>query len=482
MLAMIFPPFGFERLHIAAHLATGFGNSLVESADGSRLVTLPNRAADRDEIRARLNQRCAIAGRDAPDRNAGDLEQTLPPGEELGLGAVVARLRHAWEKRPEGDVVRPRLAGFHRKVAAGVTGYADLRLATEDLARLAHIAVALAEVDAVRTDPTRQGDAVIYDKGAIMGGAQVLERAGEPRGCMLVQALHAELERCHRPGRQRALEPGRKFAAHLEGGYQIELARRRRVRIGAVMTVQDDPSSASVRIGCSGWMYKHWRGLFYPREMPARRWFAHYAAAFDTVEINNSFYRLPKPETFEKWRDQAPPGFRYAVKANRYLTQAKKLADCEEPLARMMAAVSALGPALGPLLYQLPPRFGLDLARLEAFLAMTPPGTVNVFEFRDPSWYCDPVFAALERHGASLCVHDMPGSASPWIAVGPIAYIRFHGTTGKYVGRYSEAGLAGWSDWMTAQARTGRSAWAYFNNDIHGHAIEDARALRAMLP
>ena len=236
-----------------------------------------------------------------------------------------------------------------------------------------------------------------------------------------------------------------------------------------------------MRIGCSGWMYKHWRGLFYPPDLPVKRWFAHYAAHFDTVEINNSFYRLPKPETFAGWRDQAPPGFCYAVKANRYLTQSKKLNECEEPVARMMASVEALRPALGPVLYQLPPHFKLNLDRLEAFLDIAPRHVANVFEFRQPSWYCDPVFALLERHAASLCVHDMPGSASPRMAVGPVAYVRFHGTMGKYVGRYPDEALDEWAHWVAAQARGGRAVWAYFNNDIHGHAVEDARTLRAMV-
>lgn len=178
-------------------------------------------------------------------------------------------------------------------------------------------------------------------------------------------------------------------------------------------------------------MYKHWRGLFYPQTLAVKGWFAHYAEQLDTVEINNSFYRLPLPETFARWRDQAPPGFRYAVKANRYLTQAKNLKDCEEPLTRMMASVDALGTALGPVLYQLPPKFRIDRDRLAAFLDIVPDHVANVFEFRDPSWYCDAIFALLESHRASLCVHDMPGSASPRVAIGALAYVRFHGTAGN---------------------------------------------------
>lgn len=228
-------------------------------------------------------------------------------------------------------------------------------------------------------------------------------------------------------------------------------------------------------------MYKHWRGLFYPDRLPVKHWFAFYAEQFDTVEINNSFYRLPSPETLAAWRDQAPRGFCYAVKANRFLTQAKKLKDCEEPMTRMMASVDALRPALGPLLFQLPPRFRANLERLEAFLRIIPPDVVSIFEFREPSWYCDAVFEMLDSFGAGLCVHDMPGSASPRIGVGPAAYIRFHGTDGKYVGRYTEEALAGWSQWIGEQTAGGRAVWAYFNNDIHGHAVEDAKALRSLV-
>ena len=236
-----------------------------------------------------------------------------------------------------------------------------------------------------------------------------------------------------------------------------------------------------MRIGCSGWIYPHWRGLFYPEKLPVKRWFAFYAETFDTVEINNSFYRLPKTETFDAWREQAPPGFRYAVKANRFLTQAKKLKDCAEPLARMMPPFRLLGETLGPVLYQLPPRFKLNLERLESFLEIAPKDVVNVFEFREPSWYTDEVFAVLHRHGASFCAHDMPGSTSPRLAVGRVAYLRFHGGLLKYYGRYSDERLLEWADWIAEQAGLGRPVWAYFNNDPEAHAIADAQTLRAMV-
>lgn len=199
------------------------------------------------------------------------------------------------------------------------------------------------------------------------------------------------------------------------------------------------------------------------------------------MEINNSFYRLPAASTFAGWRDQAPTGFRYAVKANRFLTQAKKLKDCEEPLHRMLAPMRELGETLGPILYQLPPRFRVNLDRLESFLRLLPPDLTHVFEFRDTSWFDDAVLGLLERYGASFCVHDMPGLVTPRWAVGRAAYVRFHGGEGKYWGRYPDAVLTGWTEWLAEQAGAGRATWAFFNNDIDGHAVQDALTLKAML-
>ena len=246
-------------------------------------------------------------------------------------------------------------------------------------------------------------------------------------------------------------------------------------------TVSQPKPQSGVHVGCSGWNYKHWREIFYPKGLPVSRWFGFYAEHFDTVEINNSFYRLPKPETFDKWRDQAPPGFVYAVKANRFITQAKKLLDCKEPVERMMPAVRRLGDRLGPVLYQLPPSLKFNPERLASFLDIVPKDVTNVFEFREKSWYVEETFDLLERFGASLCVHDMPGSSSERIAVGPAAYLRFHGTSGKYVGRYSDESLLSWSDWLVGQVRNGRETWAFFNNYMFGHAIEDALTLKSIV-
>lgn len=241
------------------------------------------------------------------------------------------------------------------------------------------------------------------------------------------------------------------------------------------------PARAAVRIGCSGWNYRHWRGAFYPEDLPLKRWFSYYADHFGAVEINNSFYRLPAPDLFGVWRERAPEDFRYAVKANRFITQAKKLKDCEEPLARMLSAARYLGPTLGPLLYQLPPSLRLDLERLEAFLKLLPSDLTHVFEFRDTSWYIEETRALLDRFGAGFVVHDFPGKASPRWTAGDLVYVRFHGGAGKYVGRYSESALRGCSDWLIKQAQAGRPIWAFFNNDSDAAAVSDALALEAMI-
>jgi uncharacterized protein YecE (DUF72 family) len=233
-----------------------------------------------------------------------------------------------------------------------------------------------------------------------------------------------------------------------------------------------------IRIGCSGWQYEHWRDDFYPAELPQSRWFAHYALHFDTVEINNSFYRLPPPETFARWREQAPPRFLYAVKASRFLTHMKKLKDPEDPVFRFFDSASKLGPNLGPVLYQLPPGWRLDLARLEHFLSVLPRGYRHTIEFRETSWYDDRVYELLARYGVALCLHDMQGSASGRLVVGPFIYMRFHHGTAKYGGRYPDDRLDEWADWLAERIGDGLDVFAYFNNDTGGHASRDAVRLR----
>ena len=238
---------------------------------------------------------------------------------------------------------------------------------------------------------------------------------------------------------------------------------------------------SKVHVGCSGWVYRHWRGLFYPEGLPQKRWFERYAEEFDTVEINASFYRLPLESTFDGWREKAPPGFRYAVKANRFITHLKKLVGCDEEIANFVHLAGRLEQTLGPILFQLPPSLHKDLQRLEAFLNQLPSDIEHVVEFRHASWYDDDVLALLDRYGVGFVAHDLKGLKSPRWASGRTAYVRFHGTAGKYHGRYSDDALLGWTDWLFDQARAGKSCWCYFNNDIHGHAIEDARTLKSMV-
>jgi uncharacterized protein YecE (DUF72 family) len=238
--------------------------------------------------------------------------------------------------------------------------------------------------------------------------------------------------------------------------------------------------SSSIFVGCSGWQYRHWRGDFYPSALPVSRWFEYYAATFDTVEINNTFYRLPEASVFRAWRARAPSGFTYAVKASRFLTHMKKLKDPDAPLDLFFSRARKLGRTLGPVLYQLPPRWPVNLERFDTFLRALPRRCLHVVEFREPGWYTDAVYALLEQHRVALCLHDMQGSASGLLDVGPFVYVRFHGTQ-RYSGSYSDDRLERWADWLNERRLSGRSIYAYFNNDVGGHAPRDAVRLRTML-
>ena len=237
-----------------------------------------------------------------------------------------------------------------------------------------------------------------------------------------------------------------------------------------------------IRVGCSGWVYKHWRGLFYPEGLPQKRWFERYAEEFDTVEINASFYRLPLASTFDGWREKAPPGFRYAVKVNRFITHMKKLLG----LRRGGRATSSSSRGRSET-SSAPSSTSCRRAYIEtsggstAFLSRLPDDLEQVVEFRHKSWYDEEVLALLDRHGVGFVAHDLRGLNSPRWASGRTAYVRFHGSGGRYSGRYSDEALLEWTDWCLDQSRIGRSVWCYFNNDIHGHAIDDARTLKSMV-
>jgi uncharacterized protein YecE (DUF72 family) len=245
------------------------------------------------------------------------------------------------------------------------------------------------------------------------------------------------------------------------------------------------------QIGCSGWNYKTWRGSFYPATLPARAWLSYYAATFNTVEVNNTFYRLPEAETFAAWRDATPDGFVMAVKASRYLTHLKRLREPEEPVSRLFERAVALGNRMGPILYQLPGAFLRDLDRLAAFLAVLPPRwppagrrgspLTHVMEFRHPSWYVPETFALLARARVALCLHDKAGSGITAPVVGPVLYVRFHGASGDYHGSYNTPALTRWASQLAEHIDDGRAVYAYFNNDPEAVAVRNALTLRRLL-
>ncbi|MFW5857042.1 MAG: DUF72 domain-containing protein [Planctomycetota bacterium] len=240
--------------------------------------------------------------------------------------------------------------------------------------------------------------------------------------------------------------------------------------------------TGAIRIGTSGYTYDHWTGAFYPGDLPQDRWLSHYAKHFETVEINNTFYQLPDPHTFDNWAASAPNGFVYAVKASRYLTHMKKLKDPEEPWSAFWKGARRLGDALGPVLVQLPPHWRCNPDRLDAFLSILPDAARVAVEFRDASWHCDTIYDLLADSRHALCVHDMAEAEAPRRAVGAFAYCRFHGSAGAYKGRYGKQRLRPWARWLRCEAEEeGRDVYAYFNNDQKAYAVQDAFALRELI-
>ena len=233
---------------------------------------------------------------------------------------------------------------------------------------------------------------------------------------------------------------------------------------------------ARLRIGTSGYAYKHWRPLLYPPGLGAARWLGRFALVFDTCELNATFYRLPTEKAVAGWREQTPPDFLFAAKGSRYLTHMKRLLDRGPGVRKFFGQLEGLGDKLGPVLWQLPPRFGADAARLDAFLRALPRGIRNAVEFRDPSWYSREVCDVLDAHGAAFCEHDLLPLRPPRLT-GGFRYLRFHGATGKYSGRYGKAALGAVARDLQATGRRGLDAFVYFNNDLGGHAVKDALEL-----
>jgi uncharacterized protein YecE (DUF72 family) len=239
--------------------------------------------------------------------------------------------------------------------------------------------------------------------------------------------------------------------------------------------------SVRIHIGTSGWHYKHWRGSFYGPDVRAADMFRFYVHQFDTVEINNSFYRLPTTKALRDWKDAAPNKFCFAVKASRFLTHMKKLKDPKPGLRRFFARVETLGRNLGPILFQLPPRWQCNFTRLSCFLAALPGKHRAAFEFRDPTWHHQTIYDLLRRHNAAFCVYELAGFQSPVEFTADFAYIRLHGPDGAYQGRYTEKRLDGWAKQIREWQRRLNDVYVYFDNDQNGYAALNALELKKML-
>lgn len=244
--------------------------------------------------------------------------------------------------------------------------------------------------------------------------------------------------------------------------------------------VGDVRSEGCVRIGTSGWSYDHWRGVFYPDGIAASRRLEFYAGRFDTVEVNATFYGLPRTTTTTKWHDAVPDGFTFAVKGSRYITHTRRIADAGEQVGRFMERIAPLREKTGPLLWQLPPTLKRDDALLDAFLESLPGGLRHAVEFRDESWLADTVYTVLRRHDAAMVNVSGDLLSMNLTPTASFVYVRFHGTT-RYHGSYKRPALEPWREFLAEQRAAGRDCYAYFNNDVGGHAPFDAERLRGML-
>jgi uncharacterized protein YecE (DUF72 family) len=240
------------------------------------------------------------------------------------------------------------------------------------------------------------------------------------------------------------------------------------------------PDVDEIRVGCSGWNYRDWRGAVYPSDVPVRRWLAHYATLFDTVEVNNTFYRLAKPKAVATWVADTPGEFVFAVKASQYLTHMKRLRDIGTGIGRFYDAIEPLArsPKMGPVLWQLPERMTADVDLLAGALDQLPPGR-HCFEFRHPSWFAEPVLELLRWHGVALAIGDHPARPwQPWVRTADWSFVRFHyGARGRR-GNYSETELRSAADRVVA---LGAPSFVYFNNDWEGFAVRNALRLRTLV-
>ncbi|MBD3367529.1 MAG: DUF72 domain-containing protein [Candidatus Eisenbacteria bacterium] len=241
------------------------------------------------------------------------------------------------------------------------------------------------------------------------------------------------------------------------------------------------PARGDIHIGTSGWNYGHWKGPFYPEDLPQKKWLGFYGGRLRSVEVNNTFYSLPQHKTLRTWTDAVPSDFVFSVKASRYITHMKKMKDPEESLRRFLDAVEALGERLGPVLFQLPPSWRADPERLERFLEALPGELRCAFEFRDESWFDNDILELLRSHGAAFCVYHLAGRLSPKEVTADFVYLRLHGPGDRYEGSYDQSTLSGWAGALSSWARRGLDVYCYFDNDDSGYAALNAVSLADML-
>jgi uncharacterized protein YecE (DUF72 family) len=236
-----------------------------------------------------------------------------------------------------------------------------------------------------------------------------------------------------------------------------------------------------IYIGTSGWSYKHWKHTFYPEGTKNADHFSYYQRHFNTVELNNSFYMLPPPETFTTWNKSTPSKFIFAVKASRFFTHMKKLIVDREGIIRFFTSVDQLGTKLGPILFQLPPKWKINAPRLAEFIAALPKGYRYTFEFREHSWYNDEVYAILRKNNCAFCIYELEFHLSPTQITADFVYIRLHGPGYKYQGSYTDAKLSEWAQQLQAWQKAGKDVYIYFDNDQEGYAAFNAITLQKLV-
>jgi uncharacterized protein YecE (DUF72 family) len=238
---------------------------------------------------------------------------------------------------------------------------------------------------------------------------------------------------------------------------------------------------SELRVGTSGWQYPHWKGRFYPPDLPTSRWLEYYARQFDTVELNNSFYRQPERKTFERWRDAVPDAFVYAVKLSRFITHRKRLNVTRESIERSYGTMAGLGKKLAVVLVQLPPRMKFDEDRAERFFRMVAPRRRrHAVEPRDASWFTEEALAFLRRRKVALVIGDTPSWPTHAAVTADFVYVRFHGPGRLYASNYEDDVLREWAERIKAWRAEGRDVFAYFNNDALGYAPRNALRLREL--